>query len=267
MELRIDGPLQVHILADVQVSLSRDFSRSTLPQLTYDLGSYLSIGDLGLTSPDQRLQRLLKDPMNPQVKLVQGWVVEHLACFYYMILWTFPDEKPLVIWLNGACKQLRSVGVSMVIVAVADSWLPVVALQYWDSQLHGTELENAHNLAQENGVNDFLLLGNLEKAVKEIVDQPLPLVDGIEDQLVEFSEAMRCPTFAESSVNFEQKVGGSGSMKHLPIKLESGEKTQRCCGENGICSHWETPPQTGLILTKSNSTSVKILCAEMLRSC
>ncbi|CAH1433725.1 unnamed protein product [Lactuca virosa] len=53
------------------------------------------------------------------------------------------------------------------------------------------ERANAHNLAQENGVNDFLPLGNLEKAVKEIVDQPLPLVDGIEDQLVEFSEAMR----------------------------------------------------------------------------
>ena len=53
------------------------------------------------------------------------------------------------------------------------------------------ELVNAHNLAQENGVNDFLPLGNLEKVVKEIDDQPLPLVDGIEDQLVEFSIAMR----------------------------------------------------------------------------
>nr|KAJ0200136.1 hypothetical protein LSAT_V11C600312770 [Lactuca sativa] len=30
-----------------------------------------------------------------------------------------------------------------------------------------------------------------EKAVKEIADQPLPLVNGIEDQLVDFSEAMR----------------------------------------------------------------------------
>nr|KAJ0196453.1 hypothetical protein LSAT_V11C700379200 [Lactuca sativa] len=139
------------------------------------------------------------------------------------------------------------------------------------------------------------------------------------------------PTFAENSGNFEQKVGGSGSMKHLPIELESGEKSQKCCGENEICSHvklmwnyiatffffiisifnlniifsdsdifklkwrrkskkydqhkhdivsfekgnitttehsskrWETPPQTMLILIKSNSTSVQILCAEMLR--
>ena len=54
-----------------------------------------------------------------------------------------------------------------------------------------SEQVNAHNLAQENGVNDFLPLGNLEKVVKEIDDQPLPLVDGIEDQFVEFSIAMR----------------------------------------------------------------------------
>ncbi|CAI9278789.1 unnamed protein product [Lactuca saligna] len=53
------------------------------------------------------------------------------------------------------------------------------------------EQVNAHNLVHENGVNDFLPLGNLEKVVKEIDDQPLPLVDGIEDQLVEFSIAMR----------------------------------------------------------------------------
>ncbi|CAI9260157.1 unnamed protein product [Lactuca saligna] len=96
---------------------------------------------------------------------------------------------------------------------------------------------NSHNLAQENGVNDFLPLGNLEKVVKEIADQPLPLVDGIEDQLVEFSIAMRSPTFAKNLGNFEQKVGGSGSMKHYPIELENSEKSQRCCGENGICSH------------------------------
>ncbi|KAL7617584.1 hypothetical protein Lser_V15G04095 [Lactuca serriola] len=97
---------------------------------------------------------------------------------------------------------------------------------------------NAHNLAQENGVNDFLPLGNLEKVVKEIDDQPLPLVDGIEDQLVEFSLAMRIgPTFAKNLGNFEQKVGGSGSLKHYPIELKNGEKSQRCCGENGICSH------------------------------
>ncbi|KAL7612141.1 hypothetical protein Lser_V15G05677 [Lactuca serriola] len=235
------------------------------------------------------------------------------------------------------------------------------------SNVNSTVQGNAHNIAQENGVNDFLPLGNLEKAIKEIVDQPLPLVDGIEDQLVEFSEAMRTvgkvlreaaeakaaaqaeatewkqkyelereknlqletkgPTFAENPGNFEQKVGGSDSIEHLAIEPETGEKSQRCCGENGICSHevlrdrgpdsypnihskitrkasfklkwcskskkddqhkhdivsfekgnittaersskqislkWETPPQTVLILTKPNSTSVKILCAEMV---
>ncbi|XP_023760673.1 NAD(H) kinase 1 isoform X3 [Lactuca sativa] len=135
------------------------------------------------------------------------------------------------------------------------------------------------------------------------------------------------PTFAENPGNFEQKVGGSDSIEHLAIEPETGEKSQRCCGENGICSHevlrdrgpdsypnihskitrkasfklkwcskskkddqhkhdivsfekgnittaersskqislkWETPPQTVLILTKPNSTSVKILCAEMV---
>ncbi|CAI9262000.1 unnamed protein product [Lactuca saligna] len=49
-------------------------------------------------------------------------------------------------------------------------------------------------------VNDFLPLGNLDKVVKEIVDQPLPLVDGIEDQLVEFSIAMRIGKVLRGSV-------------------------------------------------------------------
>lgn len=218
-------------------------------------------------------------------------------------------------------------------------------------------MQRANVTSKENGVKEFLPVANLEKAVKEIVDQPH--VDGIEDNLVEFSEAMRTvgkvlrqaaeakaaaqaeasewkrkyeeerqrnlqlerkgPTFAEHTENYEQKVGCSSQMP---------EKFQRCCGENGICSHevlrdrgpdtcpnihtkitrkasfklkwcskskkddqhkhdivsfekgnittaqrsskqislkWETPPQTVLILTKPNSTSVKILCAEMVR--
>ncbi|CAI9261113.1 unnamed protein product [Lactuca saligna] len=101
----------------------------------------------------------------------------------------------------------------------------------------GTGKKSHNNHKKENFVNDFLPLGNLEKVVKEIDDQPLPLVDGIDDQLVEFSIAMRSPTFAKNLGNFEQKVGGSGSLKHYPIELENGEKSQRCCGENGTCSH------------------------------
>ncbi|KAI3518267.1 hypothetical protein L1887_06802 [Cichorium endivia] len=216
---------------------------------------------------------------------------------------------------------------------------------------------NTHNLEQENGVKEFLPVANLEKSIKEIIEQPN--VDGIEEQLVEFSEAMRTvgkvlrqaaeakaaaqaeatewkrkyelerernqqleckgPTFSE------QKIEDSTQNLKNP---EIAENSQKCCGENGICSHevlrdrgpdsypnvqskltrkasfklqwcskskkddqhkhdivsfekgnittaersskqislkWETPPQTVLILTKPNSTSVKILCAEMVR--
>ncbi|KAI3516778.1 hypothetical protein L1887_15801 [Cichorium endivia] len=45
-----------------------------------------------------------------------------------------------------------------------------------------------HNLEQENGVKEFLRVANLEKAVKETVEQPN--VDGIKDQVVEVSQAI-----------------------------------------------------------------------------
>ncbi|KAI3523850.1 hypothetical protein L1887_02299 [Cichorium endivia] len=48
---------------------------------------------------------------------------------------------------------------------------------------------NTHNLEQENGVKEFLSVANLEKTVKEIVEQLN--VDGIEDQLV-YVKAKEC---------------------------------------------------------------------------
>ncbi|KAG5145190.1 hypothetical protein JHK84_030733 [Glycine max] len=66
---------------------------------------------------------------------------------------------------------------------------------------------------------------------------------------------------------------------------EANGQSEKCCSRNGICSHevlrdgtrgsdskmvkkislkWESCPQTVLILTKPNSVSVQILCAEMI---
>ncbi|KAI3746686.1 hypothetical protein L6452_09125 [Arctium lappa] len=218
---------------------------------------------------------------------------------------------------------------------------------------------NALDSLQENGYTNFLTLVDSEKAVKEIVEQPF--VEGSEDHLVEFSEAMRTVSKVlrqaaegkasaqaeatewkrkyemerERSLQLEHKVlpsaGHKGNCNEQEVgnsMPETAEKSQRCCGENGICSHevlrdrekdsyayvqtkltrkasfklqwcskgkkddqhkhdivsfekgnittaersskqislkWESPPQTLLILTKPNSTSVKILCAEMVR--
>ncbi|XP_024971056.1 NAD(H) kinase 1-like isoform X2 [Cynara cardunculus var. scolymus] len=218
---------------------------------------------------------------------------------------------------------------------------------------------NALDLLQENGYTNFLPLANSEKVLKEIGEQPL--VEGIEDHLVEFSEAMRTVSKVlrqaaegkasaqaeatewkrkyemerERSLQLEHKVlpsvdhkGNCNEQKVGNPMPETAEKSQRCCGENGICSHevlrdrekdsysnvqtkltkkasfklqwcskgkkddqhkhdivsfekgnittaarsskqislkWESPPQTVLILAKPNSTSVKILCAEMVR--
>nr|BCU01513.1 NAD(H) kinase 1 [Flaveria bidentis] len=260
---------------------------------------------------------------------------------------------------------------------------------------------NTHSLAHENSLID--LAANSEKVVKEMVERPL--VDGIEDHLVEFSEAMRTVSKVlrraaegkasaeaeaaewkrkyeaerEWNMHLEQKdkpicvylvyrfvwdcacstpqlhhwwiymyrqikegavvAGAAYSDAGNCIKQKVGdpkenvelmpEKSQRCCGENGICSlevlqdsmeeesyfnvhskitkkasfklqwcsrgddddqhkhdivsfekghittaersskqislKWESPPQTVLILTKPNSTSVKIICSEMVR--
>ncbi|KAM7523433.1 hypothetical protein LguiA_013335 [Lonicera macranthoides] len=218
---------------------------------------------------------------------------------------------------------------------------------------------------QENGFVESLSVSNSEKAVQELVQQPL--VQGIDEHLIEFSEAMRTVAKAlrqaaegkasalaeaaewkrkyelerERNQNLEHKVLSSGehngdfneraeNLADQPVlSSEAGEESEWCCGKNGICSHevlrdgepesssvtfkskfkrkasfklswcckgeksdqhkhdivsfergnittaersskqislkWESPPQTVLIMTKPNSTSVQILCAEMVR--
>ncbi|KAI3697204.1 hypothetical protein L6452_30051 [Arctium lappa] len=219
---------------------------------------------------------------------------------------------------------------------------------------------NASNFPWENGFVDALSLVNSEKAVKEIIEQPL--VEGIEDHLVEFSEAMRTVSKAlrraaegkasaqaeasewkrkyelerERNLQLEHKeLKGDctekkveKSAQHLEVVPETDEQSRMYCGKNGIYSHevlrdkehnscsnvrsklirkasfklhwwckgekndqhkqdivsfekgnittaersskqiclkWESPPQTVLIVTKPNSNSVKVLCAEMVR--
>ncbi|KAJ9558620.1 hypothetical protein OSB04_013234 [Centaurea solstitialis] len=217
----------------------------------------------------------------------------------------------------------------------------------------------------ENGFVDALSIVNSEKAVKEIIEQPL--VEGIEDHLVEFSEAMRTVSKAlrraaegkasaqaeasewkrkyelerERNSQLEHKVmtsvehnGNStekkveNSAQQLEPVPETDHQSQSYRERNGIYSHevlwdkennscsnvrgklirkasfklhwwckgekndqhkhdivsfekgnistaersskqiclkWESPPQTVLVVTKPNSTSVKVLCGEMVR--
>ncbi|PWA34039.1 NAD kinase 1 [Artemisia annua] len=224
---------------------------------------------------------------------------------------------------------------------------------------------NASIVPCENGFLDSSSLINSEKAVKEIVEQPL--VEGIEDHLIEFSEAMRTVGKAlrraaegkasaqaeasewkrkyelerERNLQLENKVLTSvehngnctekkveNSEQHLKLMNGTNQKSQLYRGKNGIYSHevlrdreqnsysnvhsklirkasfklhwscngekndqhkhdivsfdkgnistaersskqiclkWESPPQTVLIITKPNSSSVKVICAEMVR--
>ncbi|KAA8528073.1 hypothetical protein F0562_035058 [Nyssa sinensis] len=225
------------------------------------------------------------------------------------------------------------------------------------------EQGNASSPQQENGFADSLLLLHSEMAVHELIQEPL--VQGIDDHLIEFSEAMRTVakalrrvTEAKASaqaeaaewkrkyelerarnLQFEHNAPSSGAqnvngeraenVEDPVLSCQASEQSERCCGKNGICSHevlrdgepdcdssvvqnrimrkasfklswcckgeksdqhkhdivsfergnistaersskqialkWESHPQTVLILTKPNSTSVRILCAEMVR--
>ncbi|XP_047332912.1 NAD(H) kinase 1 [Impatiens glandulifera] len=231
---------------------------------------------------------------------------------------------------------------------------------------------------QENGFVDTVSILNSEKAVQEIIEQPLLL--GIDDHLIEFSESLRtvakalrkaaegkATAQAEASewkrkyelerkrnLQIEQKgmtdsiegiaalnlksKGQNGhcclhkadnTMNNALALNDASEKSEMCCAENGICTHevlqngestcgpnllqnkfmrkasfrlswrckgeisnqqkhdvvsfeegnittaersskqislkWESEPQTVLVLTKPNSTSVRVLCAEMVR--
>ncbi|KAK6144056.1 hypothetical protein DH2020_020876 [Rehmannia glutinosa] len=196
---------------------------------------------------------------------------------------------------------------------------------------------NASVSPTENGFIDSLSLLNSEKAVQEIIQQPM--LPGIDDNLIEFSEALRSVSFykpifrsyvytksllhnlftkflnvvlavakalrrvtegkasaqAEAAewkrkyeleraryLQLEQKVLSSGGHcselnvdgaqdleDQTVLQDENKEQCDLCSGKD-ICDHqislkWESPPQTVLILTKPNSTSVRILCFEMVR--
>lgn len=220
---------------------------------------------------------------------------------------------------------------------------------------------NESNAEQENGFPDSLSVLNSEKAVQEIIEQPL--IQGIEDNLIEFSESMRIVAkalrraaegkasaqaeAAEWKRKYELERARNLQLEHKDLPPEDcldekeatskdqavltrrNELTHKCSQKNGICSFevlqdgnrdsdsnlpqnrmmrkasfklswcckgehndqqkhevvsfdkgdittaersskqislkWESRPQTVLILTKPNSTSVHILCAEMIR--
>ncbi|XP_031401369.1 NAD(H) kinase 1 [Punica granatum] len=57
----------------------------------------------------------------------------------------------------------------------------------------------------------------------------------------------------------------SDQHKHDIVSFEKGNITTASRSSKQISLKWESPPQTVLILTKPNSTSVRVLCAEMVR--
>ncbi|KAL3850142.1 hypothetical protein ACJIZ3_012024 [Penstemon smallii] len=221
---------------------------------------------------------------------------------------------------------------------------------------------NASVSPAENGFIDSFSLLNSEKTVQELI-QP-PLVDGIDDNLIEFSEALRTVAKAlrrvtegkasaqaeaaewkrkyelqrARNLQLEKKVLSTGGhSSELDVERSTNLKDQTilsdenndrcglCIGKDDICAHevfrdgepdsdskrmmrkasfrlswcckgekseshkhdivsfekgnittaersnkqislkWESAPHTVLILTKPNSTSVRILCLEMVR--
>jgi len=53
--------------------------------------------------------------------------------------------------------------------------------------------------------------------------------------------------------------------KHDVVSFESGNITTAVRSSKQITLNWDSPPQSVLILTKPNSNSVRVLCAEMVR--
>uniref|UniRef100_M1APC0 Poly(P)/ATP NAD kinase n=2 Tax=Solanum tuberosum TaxID=4113 RepID=M1APC0_SOLTU len=131
---------------------------------------------------------------------------------------------------------------------------------------------SASVLPLENAFSDSLAMLNSEKAVEELIQQPI--LHGIDDHLIEFAEALRtvakalrqaaegkASAQAEASewkrkyelerthnlqlenkaMPSEKHLDENGRVVHLTNKplLSDGavEKSDRCCGEHGICSH------------------------------
>ncbi|ONM34381.1 NAD kinase 1 [Zea mays] len=57
----------------------------------------------------------------------------------------------------------------------------------------------------------------------------------------------------------------NGQHKHDFVSFEKGDITTAERSNKQILLKWESPPQTVLFITKPNSNSVRVLCAEMIR--
>ncbi|KAL8159439.1 hypothetical protein V2J09_000976 [Rumex salicifolius] len=233
-------------------------------------------------------------------------------------------------------------------------------------QLNSNSNANVSSKQPENGASQSASTSSIssEKVVEELLQNP---VQGLDEHLVEFSEAIRIVTKTlrrvtegkaaaqaeatewkrkyelERAKNLRLELrdlstveakdalpdDGATCMISNPIIHEADGNIGNCCGKNGICNHevlrdsvadfksklvdgdtiqkasfkltwncksdqsnqykhnivsfaqgdivtaersskqislkWETSPQTVLVLTKPNSVSVRILCAEMIR--
>ncbi|KAF8398351.1 hypothetical protein HHK36_017278 [Tetracentron sinense] len=144
----------------------------------------------------------------------------------------------------------------------------------------GQENSSVMSSQMENGSLDSLSLLDPEKAVQELLLQPL--VKGVDDHFIEFSEALRTVAkvlrkiaegkasaqveAAEWKRKYELESGEkNGQHKHDIVSFERGNITTAKRSSKQISLKWEQPPRTVLILTKPNSISVRILCAEMVR--
>ncbi|GFZ18159.1 NAD kinase 1 [Actinidia rufa] len=70
---------------------------------------------------------------------------------------------------------------------------------------------------------------------------------------------------ASFKLSWRYKGENSDQQKHDIVSFEKGNITTAERSSKQISLKWETQPQTVLILTKPNSASVRILCAEMVR--
>ncbi|XP_077250299.1 NAD kinase 1 isoform X2 [Tasmannia lanceolata] len=81
------------------------------------------------------------------------------------------------------------------------------------------------------------------------------------------SKVVGCSGMGKASFKLSWGCNGekSGQHKHDIVSFERGNITTAERSSKQISLRWESHPQTVLILTKPNSISVRVLCAEMVR--
>ncbi|XP_042482306.1 probable NAD kinase 1 isoform X2 [Macadamia integrifolia] len=88
-------------------------------------------------------------------------------------------------------------------------------------------------------------------------------------EVLKDGEAESNPMVVPKKASFKLQWGCNGEKngqhKHDVVSFESGNITTAARSSKQIFLKWETHPQTVLILTKPNSTSVRAICAEMVR--